>query len=163
MVHCVAQSWVTTTNNSPTYGSFNPYYSFSTPAAATIFDTLNIKLYYYYKVDSSIAFQILEHQNAKFDTTQTDTLGFIVSSLLSATNSVLLNSQDIPTTNGYKGVEISIQHNNLDNGNVVVSFIRLYYQQDLMVTFTVTGYQNNLTEIVSDKILFFNSISFTPI
>lgn len=162
-LHCMAQAWDTTINISSTFGSFTPNYRFSTPSAATMFDTLNVKLYYCYTVDSSIAFHVLEHQNAIFDSTHTDTLGFIISSLLSASNSVLLNSQDIPITNGYKGVEINIQHNDLDNGQVVTSFIRLYYQQDLMLTFTVTGHQNNLTEIVSDKILFFNSISFTPI
>jgi hypothetical protein len=159
--HCTAQSsWVRTNNVSPTYSFFTPNYSFSTPDTAGMFDTLNVKLYYYNTSDSSIAFHVLEHQNAKFDSTQTDTLGFIVSSLLASTNAVLLNSQAIPLTDGYKGVEINVRYNDLDNGQILVSYYRLYFQQDLMLTFSVTGYENNLTQLVADKILFFNSIAF---
>jgi len=161
VLNCIAQSWVRTNNISPTYSFFTPNYSFSTPGIATMNDTLNIKFYYYYTIDSSIAFHVLEHQNAQFDSTQTDTLGFIVSSFVSSTNSILLNSQTIPITNGYKGIEINTQFNDPDNGQMVVSYMRLYYQQDLMLTFTVTGYQSDLTQIVADKILFFDSISFT--
>ncbi len=161
-LHSVAQSWVVTKNVSPTYSFYTPTYSFSTPSTPTMNDSLNVKFYYNYTVDSAIAFHVLEHQNAKFDSTHTDTLGFIVSSFISSTGSTLLSSQNLPITNGYKGVEINTQFIDPDNGQMVVSYMRLYFQQDLMLTFAVTGYQSNQTQVVSNKILFFNSISFTP-
>jgi hypothetical protein len=157
------QSWTTTYNVSPTYGFLIPDYSFSTPFPPAIKDTMNIKFFYYYPPDSIFGLQVFEQRNTQFDSTQTDTLGFIVSSLLGSINSTLLNSQAIPVSNGFKGIEINIRYNDLVNGKVLVSYFRLYYKKDLMLTFTASGYQNNLSEIVSNKILFFNSISFTPV
>lgn len=161
ILHCLAQSWVTTHNISPTYGFFTPDYSFSTPGTPSVFDTQNIRTYYYYPPDSLIAFHVLEDQKAVFDSTQTDTLGFIVSSLVASSNAVLLSSQAIPINNGYKGVEINIRYNDLDNGQILVAYLRLYFRKDLTLTFSITGYQNNLTQLVSNKILFFDSIGFT--
>lgn len=164
---CNAQTWYTTkdtlwsltyyapSNSSP----LTPSYGFSTPAAPDLLDTISIK-FYYYTLNSTIEFQVLEHNYAQFDSTQTDTLGFIISSLLSSTNSVLLNSQNLTTINDFKGKEIEIKYNDPVNGNVVRCFSRLYYQKNLLLTFKVTAYDINLSQLISNKNLFFSSITF---
>jgi hypothetical protein len=164
---CSAQTWYTTKDTILSLTDINPgnnslnfsTYNFSTPVPPTLFDTLNIK-FHYCILNSSIEFQVLEHNYAQFDTTQTDTLGFIVSSLLNSTNSVLLSSQNLATINGFKGKEIEIKSNNLVNGNVVRTFSRFYYQKNLMLTFKVASYDTNLSQLISNKNLFFNSIDF---
>jgi hypothetical protein len=166
---CIAQSsWVTTHDTVWSLASIDtgsnivhtPVYIFATPSAATVFDTLNIKFYYHFTTDSAVSFQILEHQYAQFDSAHTDTLGFIVNTMMSSTNSILTTSQDIPISNGFKGVEISSTYYDADVNKVLVTYTRLYYYKTFMLTFTVRAYQDHLSQLNTNKDLFFNSITF---
>lgn len=166
----VAQTWVTTLDSvlSLTYITqadslhhpIIPTYQFSTPTEPTMFDTLNFKFYYYFTTDSAVSFQVLEHQYAQFDSTQTDTLGFVVSSFLSSTNSVLTSSQNIGISNGFKGIEICTTYNDVILNKISISYMRLYYYKNLMLTFSISAYQADLSQLNTNKSLFFNSISF---
>lgn len=164
---CNAQTWYTTKDTiwSLTYydpsntNPVTPYYSFSTPTTPTLLDTLSIK-FYNCNFNSTIEFQVLEHNYAQFDSTQTDTLGFIINSLVSSTNSILLSCQNLTPINGFKGKEIEIKSNNLINGYAVQTFSRLYYQKNLMLSFKVSAYDINISQLISNKNLFFSSIIF---
>ncbi len=144
-------------------------YGFSSPGNPELMDTLGLKVYSY-ALDTVIGFQVLELKYPPCDSTnisftdalqQTsgDTLAALSSVLFATSNSVILSSHTV-NQNGLSALEINFKYNILNQGRVVVSYERLYYRKDLLLTFTITGFESDQTNLDAIKNEFFNSISF---
>lgn len=143
-------------------------FSFSLPTAPAFSDTLNIS-HYFSKIDS-IGFQVLVIKSAGLDSSNTtfinylqttggDTLMAIVNNLLYTTNSSLISSQQLTITNGYSGLEANLKYNTMVHGKNVVNIVRFYFKKNLLLTFSITGYEPDLSNITTNKSSFFNSIN----
>lgn len=175
-----SQSWIVITDSLPAIPIVNdssvtlgfPACVFSLPGNPVLTDTLGIKNYSY-AVDTSIGFNALKFSEPILDSTNSsftgallsaggDTLRAITNQFLPATNSQINYINDLPRSNGFAGLEISLTYNTLDYGRVVVAYFRYYYNyhNNVLVSFSISGFQTNLATIISDKNLFFNSIIF---
>jgi hypothetical protein len=157
-------SWIKINNDSPVY-------SYSYPGAPTITDTMNIK-HSFYEIDTTLNLQVLQIQSAELDSSNTeftnalqqangDTLRALVNIFLQADSVQLTASQDINISSEYKGLEVSLKYDEPDKGRIVVSFARFFYNQNILITFTIVGFEDD-SRLTSDRDLFFNSISFIP-
>jgi len=157
-----AQSW-------STYNTINPGYSFQMPGNPVILDTLNIR-YAYLKQDSITVFQVMAFKDTPLDSansafiyalgqTSGDTLMALASSIAATNGAIITGSQNITDFSAYKGLEACMKYNDPIAGRILVVYTRYYYNDRLLLTFSVTGAEDDMTVLQNNKTLFFNSIS----
>ena len=91
------------------------------------------------------------------------TLKAITNPILASTNAQINYDSTLTISNGFKGREVYFTYILPDpNGEIEVSYFRYYYNyiSNVIISFSISGYQSNLTAIISNKNSFFNSISF---
>lgn len=158
-----SQQWVTVNRTTPDY-------SFDFPVTPTIMDTLNVRLAYA-KTDSMSVFQVLEFINTPFDTaniafndaltlTNGDTLLAIAKSISVENNAIIISSQFVNSYPGYEVLDVNMKYNALIDGRVLLAYTRFFYNPSSFLSFTVSGPEDNLNQLLINKNLFFNSISF---
>jgi hypothetical protein len=162
-----AQTWVPVTNSVSSY-------SFSLPGSPLVVDSMPLK-FYAYKLDSLIAFQVHEMDNAVLDSTlndentvlrsaidQTsgDTLRAIAKMILLISGADLLSVEDVNLSSGRKALDLGLQYSNLPPDGHKVTYIRLFYSKKVFLTFTVTGVTDDLVRFMNYKTQFFNSINY---
>jgi len=162
-----AQTWVPVINTVSNY-------SFSLPSSPLVVDSMPLK-FYAYKLDSLIAFQVHQMNNAVLDSTlndentvlrsaidQTsgDTLRAIAKMIVLISGADLLSVEDVSLSSGRKALDIGIQFSNLPPDGHKVTYIRLFYSQKIFLTFTITGVTDDLVRFINFKNQFFNSISY---
>lgn len=156
-----SQSWVNVIKTMP-------YYSYSFPGNPSVVDTLNIRSAYYVS-DSMVVFQVLEFKETPFDSVNTDfqtalqqtggdTLLSIAKTISLANNTTILNSEQISSFTSYKGLEVSMQYNTAYMGKVLLTYTRFFYNEHTLLSFTVTGTQDEYSLLLNNKTLFFDSI-----
>jgi len=148
----------------------NPDYSFSVPGQPLIRDTMNIRIAYF-KSDSTAAFQVIEFKDTPLDSTNAgfvsalqesngDTLMALVHIITGVNNALVTNSQVITTFPAYKGLEVSMSYSNFYPGRNLIVHTRFFYNIHSLLAFSITGTDDHLTQLESDKDIFFNSIAF---
>jgi hypothetical protein len=148
---------------------FAPDYKYSMPVSPTIMDTLNIR-FAFVKSDSMTVFQVLEFKDTPLDSANAgfenalaansgDTLLAIAQSISAANNSVIITSQNLALFPAYKGLEISMRYNELRDGRVLLVYTRFFYNAHTLISFSISGAEDDLTRLTSNKNLFFDSIS----
>jgi hypothetical protein len=158
-----SQQWITISKKAPDY-------SFDFPITPIIMDTLNIR-FASAKTDSMTAFQVMEFINTPFDTanlafndalTQTngDTLLAIAKSISVVNNAIILSSQFNSSYPAYRVLEVNMKYNDLIDGRVLLAYTRYFYNPHSLLSFTVTGAEEDLAQLQNNRNLFFNSISF---
>ena len=158
-----AQNWTTITNRTP-------HFRFALPNNPNIVDTLRVK-YYYYKLDTVIGFQVHLMDSAYYDTkndifnealkqTKGDTLRAITKIMIAFSHAELTSIQNINTSPLFKGLEIGLKYKDLVSNRVAFSFIRFYRSRGKFISFTITGYGDDLQRLIRNKNQFFTSITF---
>lgn len=146
-----------------------PEYSFSMPTTPKIMDTLNIR-FAYVKSDSMMVFQVLEFKDTPFDSSNTgfeteltntggDTLLAIAQTISLSNNSVITNSLIINTFASYKGLEVRMRYNDLYTGRVLLVYTRFFYNSRTLLSFSVSGAEDDLERLQNNKDQFFSSIA----
>lgn len=158
-----SQNWTTITN-------ITPRFSFALPNKPNIVDTLRVK-YYYYKLDTVIGFQVHLIDSVQFANnndifnealkqTKGDTLRAISKTMIAFSQAELTSIQNIDGSALFKGLEIGLKYKELICNRVAFSFIRFYRSHNEFISFTITGYGDDLDRLIYNKNLFFTSITF---
>lgn len=157
-----SQEWVQVSKSGPDY-------TYSMPASPTMMDTLNIR-FAYVKSDSMIVFHVLEFKDTPLDSANAgfesalannggDTLLAIAQSASTSNNSIITSSNNITSFPSYKGLEVSLRYNDLYSGRRLLVYTRYFYNKRTLISFTVSGSEDDLERLGNNKNLFFNSIS----
>jgi hypothetical protein len=146
-----------------------PDYAFELPETPNFMDTLNVRLAWL-KYDSLTVFQVLEFKDTPLDTANTafnialeqtsgDTLLAIAQSIATTNNFPILNSQNITSFSEYKGLEVSMSSYDAATGKMLRVYTRFYYNIHTLLTFSITGLEDDIVKLQKNKNLFFDSIS----
>lgn len=143
--------------------------TFSLPVAPAAYDTLHTTLYNG-SVDSILSLQVHVFDSAYLDTTEAlwlaaladnanDTLRAIAQLTLFATNSELLNLEDV-SSELWPGLEIGLDYLTLQSDEPTLCFMRYFLFDGKFIVFSISGSKNDIPRLTSYKNIFFNSINF---
>lgn len=153
--------------NWKTYESSNV--TFDLPKQPQIFDTLNTKLFSC-QIDTTLTLQMHIFSGAQFNKNEivfntaleqenNDTLRAIAKIMLLATNSNLVELQEIKT-NDILGLKIGIEYTTLSTNVPFLSFFQYYLKNDKIYIFSMTCSKETINEAQQYSDSFFNSINF---
>jgi len=157
-----AQGWVTIENEAVKV-------RFDLPSDPAIADSLHLTLYNG-SVDSLLTLQVHVFDSAYLNTEEEllsvalqenegDTLRAIAQLILFATNSELLNIEDI-NVNERNGLEMGINYLTLISDVPTFTFMRYFLFNNKFIVFSIAGSQDDVPRLLSYKDTFFNSINF---
>jgi hypothetical protein len=146
----------------------SPDYHYSLPGNPNMLDTLNVRMAYF-KMDSTIVFQVMEFKDTPLDTanaifdnnlvqTNNDTLMALAQTVSATSNSSITSFQNINSFEGYKGLEITTNRSLGQSGEILISYTRFFYNIHTLLYFTISAKQNDISLLNSNKNIFFNSI-----
>lgn len=153
--------------NWKTYESSNVKFDF--PKQPQIFDTLNTKMYSC-QIDTTLTLQLHIFSGAEFNKNEivfntaleqenNDTLRAIAKIILLATNSTLVELQEIKT-NDILGLKIGIGYTTLSTNIPFLSFFQYYFKNDNMYIFSMTCNKETIIQAQEYAEPYFNSINF---
>lgn len=88
-----------------------------------------------------------------------DTLRAIAVLMLMATGAEADEVQEV-VTKGIKGLEIGMSQESDDPNNQIISFVQFYFYNQKFVYFSISGREQDLTDLMTYKYNFFNSLFF---
>lgn len=143
--------------------------NFNLPIQPLIFDTLNTKMYSC-QIDTTLTLQMHIFSGAQFNKNEivfntaleqenNDTLRAIAKIILLATNSNLLELQEIKT-NDILGLKIGIEYTTLSTNIPFLSFFQYYFKNDNMYIFSMTCNKETIIQAQKYAEPYFNSINF---
>lgn len=144
--------------------------TFDLPKEPLIFDTLNTKMYSC-QIDTTLTMQIHIFSNAKFNENElvfntaltqenNDTLRAIAKIILLATNSELIELEEI-SNNNISGLKIGVEYLTLSTNTPFLSFFQYYYKNNTMYIFSITCTKETIINAQNYINPFFNSINFS--
>ena len=142
------------------YNSQRGNYSFKMPSQPSYYDTLRSALYHLEMTNSQIL-EVHYVDSARINYSLGDPYELYAQSLIYSTNGTLESVQWV-TQSTITGKEIGISYtDHIDNaGNLRFVFVRVFFWNDQVLSFSISGYQSDLSSLLQSKIVFFNSISF---